>query len=220
MGTALGLWVSAAVAQINYNFTFPVNAAVPDGDPSGLALNDNLTGMEGAISSLAVSLNISGGFNGDLYAYLAGPNGGFAVLLNRTGVTSGNSFGYADTGFDVTFTTSATNNIHFYQNLSYDLNGNGQLTGAWQPDGRAIDPLSSLSLFDTTSPTALLDSFDDTNPDGTWTLFVADLSNGGESELVNWDLDITTVPKPGVTALLGLGGALLLGWCKHRLKIR
>lgn len=213
---AFGLWVSMAVAQTNYNFTFPVNVAVPDGDPSGLALNNNLTGMDGVISSLTVSLNISGGFNGDLYAYLAGPDGGFAVLLNRTGVTDGNAFGYDDTGFNVTFTTSATNNIHFYQNLAYDLNSNGQLTGDWQPDGRAIDPQSSPSLFDSTSPTALLNSFDDTNPNGTWRLYLADLSNGAESQLVNWDLEITTIPEPGDLSLLALGGCLTALGCSRR----
>src|SRR5690348_10338464 len=95
-GMALGLWVSVALAQTNYSFTFPVNVAVPDGNLNGLALNNDLTGMDGTISSLTVSLDLSGGFNGDLYAYLAGPNGGFGVLLNRPGVTGGNAFGYDD----------------------------------------------------------------------------------------------------------------------------
>ena len=91
-GIFLCLSTTIVSAQTNYNFTFPVNEAVPDGNPSGLALVTNLTGMGGIITNLTVSLDISGGYNGDMYAYLRGPNGGFAVLLNRVGVNV-DSFG-------------------------------------------------------------------------------------------------------------------------------
>jgi subtilisin-like proprotein convertase family protein len=209
-GILLCLWTTIASAQTtNYSLSFSPNAAVPDGNASGLALNDNVTGVNGRIADLTVSLDISDGYNGDLYAYLRGPNGGFSVLLNRTGVTGGNSFGYDDTGFNVTFDDSAGGNIHSYQNLSYDLNGGGQVTGDWQPDGRAIDPLSAPSLFDTTQPTSLLDSFDGTDANGTWTLFLADLSSGGQSIVVNWSLSIETVPEPSTCALFVVG--ILLG---------
>jgi subtilisin-like proprotein convertase family protein len=206
-GIFLCLWTTIASAQTgtNYNFTFSANAAVPDGNPSGIALNTNLTGVNGSIASLTVSLDISGGYNGDLYAYLRGPNGGFSVLLNRTGVTAGNSLGYDDSGFDVTFADSAAGNIHLYQEPTYNLNGGGQLTGDWQPDGRAIDPLSNPSLFDATQPTSLLNSFGGTDANGKWTLFLADLSGGGQSIIVNWGLNLETVPEPSACALLGIG---------------
>jgi subtilisin-like proprotein convertase family protein len=213
-GMILGLSTAVVSAQntTNYNFMFPANVAVPDGNVSGLALTTGLTGLDGTISSLTVSLDISGGYNGDLYAYLAGPNGGFAVLLNRVGVTSGNAFGYSDMGLNVTFDDSdGYNNIHFYQNLSYDLNGGGQLTGTWSSDGRKIDPLSAPSLFDTTQSTSLLDSFDGTDPNGTWTLFLADLSSGGQSTVVTWGLNIKAVPEPSACALLAIGIFLRVG---------
>ena len=57
-----------------------------DGICLTLALTSGLAGTGGIITKLTVSLNISGGYNGDLYAYLAGPNGGFAVHLNRAGI--------------------------------------------------------------------------------------------------------------------------------------
>jgi len=41
----------------------------------------------------------------------------------------------------------AANNIHFYRRFGYALNGSGELTGTWQPGGRAIDPLSAGSAF-------------------------------------------------------------------------
>jgi subtilisin-like proprotein convertase family protein len=207
-GAFLCLWMTIASAQstTNYDYTFPVNKAVPDGDLNGLALPVNLTDMGGTITNVTVSLDISGGYNGDLYVYLRGPDGGFAVLLNRVGVTSGNAFGYPDTGFDVVFDDSTgNNNIHFYQNFNPQLNGVGQLTGTWSSDGRDIDPRSAPALFDTTLPTALLTSFNGTNPNGTWTLFLADVSSGAQSTVVSWNLNIETVPEPSSCALLGIG---------------
>lgn len=205
------MWTTIASAQTNYNFTFPANTAVPDGNASGLALETNLSGMFGYITNVSVSLNISGGYNGDLYAYLRGPNGGFAVLLNRVGVANGNAFGYDDTGFDITFDDSLNfTNVHFYQNFDYNLNGNGQLTGTWSSDGRNIDPLSDPSLFDTAQPISLLNSFDGTDPNGTWTLFLADLSNGGLSTLTSWSLSIESVPEPSGCVLFGIGTGILL----------
>ncbi len=154
---------------------------------------------------MTVSLDVSGGYNGDLYVYLRGPDG-FAVLLNRVGVTGGNTFGYPDTGFDITFDDSpGNNNIHFYQNFEYQLNGIGQLTGTWSSDGRNIDPQSAPSLIGATPSTALLASFAGTNPNGAWTLFLADLSGGAQSTVVGWGVSIQTVPEPSSCALLGMG---------------
>ncbi len=219
LGILFALWTAAVSAQTtNYNFTFPANVAVPDGNVNGLALATNLTGMGSLMTRVTVSLDITGGFNGDLYAYLRGPNGGFAVLLNRTGVTAGNAFGYSDTGFNITFDDSANNNdIHFYQSSDYNLNGGGELTGDWSSDGRAIDPLSSPSLFDTTASSATLNSFTGTNPNGDWTLFLADMSAGGTSTLNDWTVNIiTTVPEPPASALLVTGAVLLACWMRRR----
>jgi subtilisin-like proprotein convertase family protein len=83
----------------------------------------------------------------------------------------------------------------------------GELTGTWQPDGRAIDPLSSGATFDSSARSAMLSLFNGGDPNGTWTLFVADTSSGGEGTLVSWSMDITTsaVPEPTVAGLLVLG---------------
>ena len=196
---------TAAVAQTTTNISMAVNQAVPDGDPFGLSVTNDISGFVGAISSLTVSLSISNGINGDLYGYLAGPRGGFAVLFNRPGVTSGDSFGYGDAGFNVTFDDAAANgDIHFYQTT---LGGapSGQLTGTWQPDERNIDPQSPPGDFDTATRDASLMSFDGADPNGTWTLFLADLSSGGQSTLASWDLNITAVPEPSVSGLCAMG---------------
>jgi subtilisin-like proprotein convertase family protein len=192
-----------------------VNQVVPDADLNGLVLSTNLM-MPGLISSVTVGLDISGGYNGDLYAYLVGPNGGFAVLLNRVGVSNAPSmYGYGDAGMNVTLSDSAPNgSIHFYQNV---LNpGGGQLTGLWQPDGENIFPLSPPATFLTAGQTAMLSSFDGTDPNGQWELFLADVSPGSQSTLVEWSLDITTVPEPSILALTGLGLAGVFRMIRRR----
>lgn len=200
------LWAGAVRAQpFNTNFTFSVNQAIPDNDPNGLALATNLTMQGSSISAVTVGLVISGGYNGDLYAYLVGPNGGFAVLLNRVGVSNtASAFGYGDAGFNVTFSDAAANgDIHYYQNVSNP--GGGALAGVWQPDGANIDPQSAPAAFLTAGQTAMLASLDGTNPNGQWELFLADVSPGGQSTVVSWSLAITTVPEPTVLVLTGVG---------------
>jgi subtilisin-like proprotein convertase family protein len=215
----LALMGSLAFGQTQYSFTFTNGFAnggvVPDNDISGLAVSTNLSGFTfSTISNLTLTLNISGGYNGDLYAFLSGPNGGFAVLLNRSGVSnSASQFGYGDSGFNVTFDDTAANSIQYYQNYSPAYNGNGQLTGTWQPSGLNIDPQSDPSDFLAASQTALFDSFYNTSATGDWTLF---LSEGSQSTLQSWGLTITTIPEPSTLALTGLGLAAM--WKLRRRK--
>jgi hypothetical protein len=82
------------------------------------------------------------------------------------------------------------------------------LTGTWQPDGRAIDPQSSPSAFDSASRVSF-GSYNGLNPNGTWTLFIADMSAGAQSQLVSWELDITAVPEP-VNVALGIFAGVFL----------
>ena len=206
---------TAAWAQGSYSFTNTVNTVIPDATPSGLTLAGNFTGMNGTISDLSLSLNISSApsstaFNGDLYAYLAGPNGGYSVLLNRTGVGTGNAFGYNNTGFNVTFALAGSPaNIHFYGAGSFSVNGSGQVTGTWAPDGRTVDPLSTpLAGFDPAG-NAGLDSFINANPNGNWVLFLSDLAGGNTAEVNSWTLNVTTVPEPSSWALMVIGAGAL-----------
>jgi len=190
----------------NLTVTASPNTLIPDGNPVGLTSTVTVSGMVGPLTNLTVNLDITGGFNGSLYAYLLSPSGSMVVLLNRVGASSTNVFGYGDAGFNITLNATAANNIHFYQSGSYSLSG-GQLTGNWQPDQRTISPGSVQTAFDAAGTGNNLDSYytSDSNPNGVWTLFVADLANGPQSTLVSWGLTVVTVPEPQTWTLLGSG---------------
>ena len=191
-----------------------LNQGIPDGNPTGLSSSLNVSGVAGNIVSLDVHLNISGGYNGDLYVYLS-YNNQSAILLNRVGRSLTSSFGYDDAGFSIVLRDSAATDVHNYGGV----NG-GTLTGAWQPDGRATSPQTVLN---TDARTAMLGTFNGMNPNGTWTLFASDMAGGPDSSstLVDWSLDVNPVPEP-VNVALGAFG-LLAGltaagrrWFRHR----
>ena len=203
--------VAQTQAQTVISTNFTINENVPQGDPSGLASTETLDFSSvpnfSSIVDLTVTLNISGGLNGGYYAYLVNNTGGFAILLNRPGTTSGNSLGYTDSGFNITLSDTAANgDIHLYQNVSNP--GGGVLTGTWAPDGRNVDPAT---VVDTDSRTALLSSFAGTDPSGQWTLFLANLDYGEQGELVSWGMSITAVPEPSSVGLALAGLCVFFG---------
>lgn len=215
LGALLLVGVSAQGALLNYN-SGTLNALIPDGNVNGYQNTMTISGLgvnESVITDVNVRLNISGGYNGDLYVYLV-HSSGFSVLLNRTGRTGGNAFGYGDAGFNVWLDDSGVGDIH-----NYGGNGGNQFTPgvAYQPDARNVDPGS---VTDASDRSAYLSSFNGLDPNGTWTLFVADLSGGDVSTLVSWELDITAVPEPVTVALsiFGLLGLAATGWRKWRRK--
>lgn len=209
----IGLVLYGSVKAEEYSFSFTNGTAIPDGNPTGLTDTRVISGIPAGevISSVEVGLDILGGYNGDLYAYLrheSGPNIGFSVLLNRVGKSSNNPgdgelyFGYPDTGFVVTLSDSASADIHVYGSGSYLTNEWGQVLGTWQPDARNVSPYTVV----TSDPrSAYLNSFVGLDPNGEWTLFIADCSSGETAMLRTWSLNILTVPEPGSIALVALG---------------
>jgi subtilisin-like proprotein convertase family protein len=215
--TVLGLVATAtlASAQIYTTNISTTGGTIADYSPLGLTETFTATDLAGAITNIQVNLNITGGFNGDLYAYLAGPQGQLAILLNRPGVTGSNPYGSGDAGFNITLSELGTVDIHDYAANpgSYTGGGGGQVNGGtslFLADGRNVDPLSlGLTLFGT-STAANLSLFNGTLGDGTWTLFIADLAPGGGTATLNSAiLTIMTVPEPSAL-VLGAGGLLWL----------
>lgn len=203
-----------ASAQLTSSFSAAPNLPIPDGSTVGVVSTIQVSGSSILeVTSIQVNLNISGGFNGDYYAYLVHylPNGnpaGIISLLNRTGRTGSNSFGYGDAGFNVTFANGVPNgDIHLYQQITNPAGA--ALTGLWEPDGRSADP----SIVTDASPrTDSLFSFNGFSADGEWTLFVADVSPLGTGTFVSWGLTISGVPEPGTWAVgvLALGAVAVL----------
>ena len=180
-----------------------LNTAVPDGNVNGL--QSTLTFNDAYFDNVLdvnVRLNISGGFNGDLYVYLT-HGSGISILLNRTGRATGSSFGYGDAGFNITLDDAGSTDVHVYGG-----NGGAQLTGTFAPDARNVNPATVLT---TDARTAFLSAFNGLDANGGWTLFIADVSGGEVSTLVSWELDITAVPEPTTVALGLFGGVLALG---------
>lgn len=205
--------ISPARAQIVTNtFSYNLNLTIPDNDLSGASDTETVSSPITDITGIQVTLDISSGYNGDLYAYLTHGSTGFAVLLNRVGRTTSNNLGYANSGFQITFNDAAANgDIHDY-GLVTNVAG-GTLTGVWQPDGRNIFPTNSLA---TTPRTAMLGSLTNQDANGDWTLFVADVSPGSTATLDSWGVTITgtAVPEPGAETL-GAVGLLMLLLRKH-----
>ena len=206
--------VFQAMSQTDIQASQTVNQLIPDGSPTGLSSSIILSGYDTTVANITVNLDITGTWNGDLYAYLQSGSG-FAVLLNRVGSTPTDIYGYGDSGMNVTFSDSAANgNIHYYQLVAVPPTGD-QLTGTWSPDGRNVSPYS---VTGTETPTASLSSFNGLNIDGKWTLFVADVSGGNLNTLTSWQVDITPAPAPEPTSLCYMvaGGGLFLALLLRR----
>jgi subtilisin-like proprotein convertase family protein len=185
-----------AVTPIAYNWTG--SQIVPDNNDSGVAFSFNISAGEPlVITNVTVDLNIAGGWNGDLYAYLS-HGSGFSVLLNRIGSTSGNPGGSGVSGMNIELSDSYLTDIHTALN--------NPLTGNFAPDGRNVNPLTAR---DTDPRTALLNSFNGLDPNGAWTLFFADVSPLATSTIQNWTVNIgVAVPEPNGLSLVAMVAGL------------
>ena len=186
--------IHAAVIDYNWSGGFVNGTAVPDNNVNGWADSRTLSGLNGTISGLAVTLDLTGGWNGDLYAYVQ-YGSGFTVLLNRVGVSEAPPSGNAGEGFQVTFSADGTPGLHTYLG-----NGSGVLTGTWQPDGAGFNSFLGL------------------NPNGAWRLFVADLNSVDLMTVNSWGLhlELSAVPEPSEWAAMSFG-LLGLAWVAKRL---
>ena len=201
--SGLMLLTVISVARATF-YSYEMNSGsvlIPDGNIVGITSSTNVSGIphpggDGTtpvITDVNVRLNITGGYNGDLYGYLQLHDElnqtVLTVLLNRVGTGSGSepqiTFGYSTSGMNVKLDDAAAASIHGVANPT---------SGAsYQPDSGAG------SLAD----------FNDYLANGTWTMFLADRSGGGgQSTLVSWGLDINVVPEPTTWALIIFGAGV------------
>ena len=199
-----------------------VSQPIPDNDPSGVARTFQTSGLTVGIPyDLTVSLSVEptgfGAYNGDYYAYLlhetpSGSEFRLAVLMNRVGSSSSSPNGYSDSGFQLTFSDSAQYDVHRYR-VSLGGDSVGAVMGTWQPDGRRVDPSTVLDTSPRTDPLTPLGQLD---PNGRWTLFVADMEAGGTGKLTGWEVRaLAVIPEPSALSMLGMG---LLVWMGYRVR--
>ena len=184
----------ATLSYVNQTLTYGLGSgglAIPDGSPVGVAssmlFNQNTTGNQ--MIDMTVGLNISGGYNGNLYAYLISPTGTLVVLMNHPGSAP---FYASGSGMTVTLADGGSGG-----SIQSAAETAGQvLTGTYS----VVGSLSSIAAPGANSGTG----------NGTWTLFFADLKRGGgQAYLDSWTLNLTVVPEP-ITLSLGLFVAMLI----------
>src|SRR6185295_7276833 len=146
----------AVIYTMNWNSGFANGGVVPDNNFSGWSDTRTVSTIPaGTFTGLSVALQLSGGWNGDLYAYLV-HDSGFSVLLDHVGVgVSGvSAYGYGDAGMNVTLAATGTSIHQYGGNNTFS----GAPTGTWQTDNTSGSLASFLS----------------TSPNGSWSLFIAD----------------------------------------------
>ena len=189
------LLLAATCAQATLTWvsqTFTSGVTIPAGNPVGVEATGNFTEAApgGAVLGITVDLNISGGYNGSLAAYLVAPNGTTVMLLNQPGV-SVDGFGASSSGMNITLSDAGSSSI---QSVT---GGAGTLTGIYQAD-------------------QALGTFNNSVADGAWEIYFTDLASGGGSPVLNsFTLDIE-VPEPVLPALLVFLGLVALHWCLGR----
>lgn len=192
--TLCALLPLSVFASTTITGSWTVSSAIPDNDDVGYTDTRTLSATRITdIQNVSVELNFSGGWNGDLYAYLVHDTG-FAVLLNRPGRSLTTPDGSASQGLSITLDDSYAFDIHTAIPLS------GSVSGNYQPDGRTADPLL---VLDTDSRTAMLSSFEGMGANGSWTLFVADQSAGSTAILESWGMTVSGSYSPGVQTVAG-----------------
>lgn len=173
------------------------NSTIVDGNPANVIANtmdltSYATGNNWSLSTLTLTLNISGGNNNGLYAYLVGPNGSTVTLMNQPAYGV-DGFGATGAGMNITLSDAGGTSIQTETSGVY-------LGGTYQAAG-------SLSYFN------------GVNPNGTWTLYFADtIAGGGNATLNGWSLNVEAVPEPANVALGIFAGVLGLVILRNRLK--
>ncbi len=194
---AFAVQVSASLTT-NFTSGFANNGFIPDNNLNGWTDTHNLSLTEYTgftVTDVQVTLNVSGGWNGDLYGYLV-HGSGFVVLLDRVGRTgtAGQTFGYGEAGFTGVSLVDG-------QSLTSIQNYGGSYSSAAALNGGSYGSAGG----------TLNTSFDGTSVNGDWTLFLSDMSSGDISQITGWSLTITAVPEPTTWAMI-IFAVTFVGW--------
>ena len=182
-----GLVLALGAEMARGDFTFSGAGEIPDGNLVGLMSIGTVSGLPSypyRVLGMTVTLDVSGGFNGDLYAYLVGPDE--TTHVDLMGVAGGD-FDHSGSGLQITLSDAASQS---YQSAA-------------QVDGAVFTG--------TYRPVVSLGTFTGSAANGTWRLYIEDQSGGGGTATLNsWGLAISTaaVPEPDQVAAMGLLGLM------------
>ena len=193
-GMALALAVTAQATVVNW-YSGTLGSTLADNSAAGATFNTSggtWSGTWGSgllVDSVSVVLNLSGGYNGDLYGYLVYNDGSAtqtAILLNRVTGAAAPVAGFGG---------GATTDFASLQSAGITLSDSGT-------SGSIQTVAAAAGNSYTTGAGNLNSTFVNMNSGGTWTLFLADMSAGDQSTLVSWGLNVSVVPEPATWALV------------------
>jgi MYXO-CTERM domain-containing protein len=157
-----------------------------------------------SFNSLTITMGHS--FAGDLVMTLTSPSGAVADIVVRPGVTTATGFGTGTNfGSSVSGTAPGTATYTFVQSGGTNLLP-APVSGVYAPGTYNILSAVNPAVVAPGASGLGYGAFNGLDVNGTWTLTVRDLAAGDTGSVVDWSMDITTVPTPGAAALLGLGG--------------
>ena len=212
IGLTLLLALGAQATIVNW-YSGTVGIPIADNSAAGSTFNTaggTWSGSPvGVIGSVSVVLNISGGYDGDLYGYLVYNDGSTtqtAILLNRVGGGSGTAAA-STAGFG----GGSTSDFATLQSAGVTLSDSGT-------SGSIQSVAAAAGNSYTTGGGNLNSTFVNMSSGGTWTLFLADMSAGDQSTLVSWGLNVSVVPEPATWALLIFCSGFLVMGVARRLR--
>lgn len=178
--------ISDGATHVTGTATSSGSQVIPDNTYAGAGYSFTFTDANAPyITGVTVTLNLTGGYNNDIYAYLS-HGSTLVTLVNQITGTAGSGSGF--------------------NNVILTEGGGSTIQGAPGSPG--------LAFTGTYTADQNLASFNGANPNGSWTIFFADLGAGDTSTLTGFSVGITAVPEPVNVALVvfaGLAAAFGLG---------
>ena len=197
-------WLAAPVSA---STTFSNASSISLANPTGAAAQPagtypapiTVSGLTGTISDVTVTLTgVNYRFSQDLGVLLVGPTGAALSLFTAVGADNQST---ATSGLDVTLDDSATNKIA-NNDTSFPTSGSIDMQPAdfaghfpgFSYDSYPSPAPASFAKAEDTGTATLGATFDGTNPDGTWDLYVTTNSEGDGTGSISggWSLNITT----------------------------
>src|SRR2546422_6075074 len=161
----------------------------------------NVSGLSGPITDLNVVINgLSHTFISDVGALLVGPGGQSVVLYDALGGST------SVTNANLTLDDQAASSLSCTSAIA---------SGTFKPTNCVVG-----DVFPPPAPASgygsLLSGFNNTNPNGTWRLFINDfVAPAGGSIAGGFGLQVTIVPEPASLFLLALGFFSIAAWLRR-----